>query len=293
MASLPRSDDVEHFVIDAGSTDGTLQRLRGLSHIVLVEKPGMPLYQAWNLAVERAAGDAFLFLNGDDWLCKGAIDAILAEIWEAPDCEIIQARANAFGDVRIGARRGKMLVYPSPGLSLDLLHLSIGAPTINAKVIRRSLFDRLGDFDPHFEHAADREFLLRVALAPNPPTCRSVDKIIYSYRIHEGSMTLSQLPRRRVSTAQQHQEIADKFLSYPRLDPLARRYLKAWRAREVVVEAVSQWRAEGLTATLEPAFEAFKRLPGLVVDLDRARRFRQIFVKSCAVSNECCPKVGA
>jgi glycosyltransferase involved in cell wall biosynthesis len=57
----------EVIVQDGGSTDGTLDILRGCgNHLDWRSGPDSGIYDAWNKAAERASGDWVLFLGADD-----------------------------------------------------------------------------------------------------------------------------------------------------------------------------------------------------------------------------------
>ena len=60
--------NVEHIVIDGGSTDGTLAILeRYKNHLAhVVSEPDKGIYDAMNKGLDRATGDIVCFLNADD-----------------------------------------------------------------------------------------------------------------------------------------------------------------------------------------------------------------------------------
>jgi hypothetical protein len=63
----------------------------------------------------------------------------------------------------------------------------VNAPVPNGWFFRKSLFENIGNFNPNFRLVADREFLIRVALADIRPV--PVARVLYRYRLHEGSAT--------------------------------------------------------------------------------------------------------
>jgi len=74
LASVASQQQVElqHLVVDGGSSDGTLPLLlqhqqQGSLRLVCSE-PDQGVYDAWNKALERITGDWVLFLGADDWL---------------------------------------------------------------------------------------------------------------------------------------------------------------------------------------------------------------------------------
>ena len=78
--------DVEHIVMDGGSTDDTLEIL-GRDPAVRVESGADGgLYDAINRGVALASGDVVGFLNADDVLAPGALAAVGRAVRHAPRC---------------------------------------------------------------------------------------------------------------------------------------------------------------------------------------------------------------
>lgn len=67
-----RNVELEHLIIDGGSTDGTLELIRKSektsSTRLICSEPDSGLYDAWNKALNHISGDWILFLGSDDWL---------------------------------------------------------------------------------------------------------------------------------------------------------------------------------------------------------------------------------
>ena len=89
---------IEHLVIDAGSTDGTLDILRQQSRTRTLNRPGMPLYDAWNLAIAEARGEVIGFLNADDELMPNALATVLSAFESSPETDILCGEAVAVPD---------------------------------------------------------------------------------------------------------------------------------------------------------------------------------------------------
>ncbi len=279
LASVPPHDAVEHIAIDAGSTDGTVERLRRTPSVRLLERPGASLYQAWNEAIDLASGDSLLFLNADDRLQPAGIDAVLDALAADPQADIVQAGAEAFAaDPNEAGNERLVMRYPEPQAGFDLIDLSFGAPTINAKVFRRRVFERYGRFDDRYRLAADRAFLLRMALSASPPRCAAIATVLYNYRIHPGSMTLDFSWRRRASMAREHRQIADALIARDMVAPDIAATLSAWRAREAIAEVASELAQAHVTAVFEPLGALARSFPAALVALGRARRLRRCWL---------------
>jgi Glycosyl transferase family 2 len=231
LESTPFEGPIEHLMIDAGSTDGTLEQLRKRPELRLIERPGLPLYAAWNEALARAEGNYVLFLNADDLLAAGALARIIPLLDGVVD--IVFGEADAFQNDENGNPMIKYLYRGAELTGLTLNALIFGAPIINAKIFRRALLLQKGGFDQSFRFAADRELLLR--LIGTPLNIRYFPMLLYRYRIHSGSMSLQQTPQRRVLTAREHRRIATQVSKHYSEDQATRKMKQAWFTHETAV----------------------------------------------------------
>jgi glycosyltransferase involved in cell wall biosynthesis len=182
----------EHIVIDGGSTDGTLDVLARYPHLRVVSEPDRNLYDAINKGLRLARGDVLGLLNSDDLYAPGAFDAA-AGVLADPAMEMVIGGAEIFT-----LRDGRDTVtrrYTGPRATGLHEANPIGNVTlINASFWRRSLHARIGLFDDRFPLAADKDFWMRLALAP--PAHRLVPRILYRYLSHAGSLTFSDTDQR-------------------------------------------------------------------------------------------------
>jgi glycosyltransferase involved in cell wall biosynthesis len=65
----------EIFVVDDGSTDNPDTVVSGYSHVRLIRQPNQGLSAARNTGLRAAVCDKIIFLDADDRLCQGAIEA--------------------------------------------------------------------------------------------------------------------------------------------------------------------------------------------------------------------------
>jgi glycosyltransferase involved in cell wall biosynthesis len=176
--------DIEHIVVDGGSTDGAAEWLTAQPDVVLLQDRRRGLYDAINLGLQCATGDYVGLLNSDDLYAPGAFAVVSAAFEANPDADAICGFAELFNmDHVLACYRNAY------DLALDAHAALLGHCITNARFFRRSVFDRVGHFSTSYPRSADREFLVRCSAAG----IRSVPvpTLLYRYRSHAGSLTFS------------------------------------------------------------------------------------------------------
>jgi Glycosyl transferase family 2 len=180
-------NNVEHIVVDGGSVDGTLEMLGAHPNIIVVQDRRRGLYDAINLGVEHGSGDVIGLLNSDDTYGPGALRAVERAFVLNPHADAVCGAAELFNADGVLARYNA-----HADLALDCHAALVGACIINARFFRRHVFERCGLFSLDFPLVADREFLVRTLVAGM--VTASTDAVVYRYRSHGGSLTLSARP---------------------------------------------------------------------------------------------------
>lgn len=172
--------DIEHIIVDSGSTDGTKEILNnypdGMSRILHEGRIGV--YYALNRGISQATGDIIGILHSDDMY---------------GDCNVIKDVAEAFAIKEVDAvygdlvyvRRdnpGKVVRYWRPG-EFKYANLKKGwAPAHPALFLRKSVYDKSGLFNTSFSIAADYDFMLR-ALAQRELKAFYLSRVLVKMRL--------------------------------------------------------------------------------------------------------------
>ena len=151
--------DVEHIVMDGGSTDGTiaiLERWRDRISFSSGRDDGQTA--AINAGIARARGDVLGYLNSDDVYYEGAVAAAIEAFERDPDADVV------YGDaVHIDADDGIVGAYSTEEWSIERLKLVcfLCQPAV---FFRRRVIERFGLFDARLNYCMDYEYWLRLGM---------------------------------------------------------------------------------------------------------------------------------
>lgn len=232
IASAAQAGPHQHIVVDGGSRDDTLAICARYPNIEAVSEPGSSIYEAWNIGITRARGDAVMFLNADDELMPETAPTIAQTLRDYPHAELVAGRAAVVDDDAPNA--ATVMLRAAAGGELDVAQLAAGVPAINAIAFRPSVFGRHGKFETCYRVAGDRAFLLRLALERSPVAVASVDTLLYRYHIHAGSLTLKRGLKQRLRIARDHLALSRALLREDLPDSAAL-WLRHMRRREASV----------------------------------------------------------
>jgi glycosyltransferase involved in cell wall biosynthesis len=240
VANLQPGD--EYFVIDGGSTDGSVDIIRRYErHITSwVSEKDAGYGDALAKGFARASGDILCWINAGDLYLPGAFAA--ARHWLTPDLDLI------FGDDFYVDESNRVLSWSRgwvPDLRLATLYGG-WSPLQDACFWRRELFAAIGGIDIGLRYAVDFDLFLRMSIAGRS---RHVPVTFSAFRRHGGQISVSRAAgyheeRRRL---QARQESTDAVSPPTRL---ARRIL--WRGAMSARARVAPrlWQRPDLRGTL-------------------------------------------
>ena len=196
--------DVEHWVIDGGSTDTTAE-VAALHSVRYLSEPDHGIYDALNKGISRATGEIIGLLNSDDLLPHGTLDAVAAAFRD-PGIDVVSGGAEIFRVVN--GKEERVLIQNNPAsIALTPENVLFGVPAINARFFRRRFLQQHLPFDLRYRIAADREMLLRIAVAGARELV--LERILCRYCEHEGSLTIRKKVPLREGAGWEHLDLIE------------------------------------------------------------------------------------
>jgi glycosyltransferase involved in cell wall biosynthesis len=150
--------DVEHLVQDAGSDDGTPERLKNDPRVRLFVEQDAGMYDAINRGFRRASGDVLAWLNCDEQYLPGALRRAGDFLAAHPEVDVL------FGDVVVVNEDGDYLCHRKmlPPLRCHTWTCHLATLSCGMFVRRRVVAEHGLWLDARFRYAGDAEWMLRV-----------------------------------------------------------------------------------------------------------------------------------
>ena len=152
--------NVEHIIIDGGSTDRTLDIVatEGTHVVKLVSEKDNGIYHAMNKGIKFATGDVVAFLNADDFYKDANSLERVAFIMHSEQLDALYGDVEFF---RADQQDTVVRRYNSGRFTPGRLGWG-WMPAHPALFVRRTLFERYGVFRTDYRIAGDFEFIARV-----------------------------------------------------------------------------------------------------------------------------------
>ena len=152
-------DNIEHIVIDGGSTDGTMEILNNHSDSIskIISENDKGVYDAMNKGLDICTGDVVGFLNADDFYANNTIVSQIVDRLQANDLDAI------YGDLVYVDRfdTSKIVRYWKPGNYKKNAFFDGWVMPHPTFFCRKNIYLKHGYYNDNFKIAADFELMLR------------------------------------------------------------------------------------------------------------------------------------
>lgn len=154
--------DIEHIIIDGGSTDGTLEVVKQYSgpNEKIISEPDKGIYDALNKGIGEATGSIIGILHSDDIYAHGDILSKVAAVFEDESVD------SCYGDLQYVDRVNTDKIirhWKSKTYEKNMFYRG-WMPPHPTFFVRRHLYERYGTFNLKLGTAADYELMLRFLL---------------------------------------------------------------------------------------------------------------------------------
>jgi glycosyltransferase involved in cell wall biosynthesis len=208
--------DVEHVIIDGGSTDGTVdiiqQYAQQYSHIRWISEKDRGQSDAMNKGVAMARGEILGFLNVDDFYEPNVLNRVLKHFETLPEPSFLVGDCNLWDDE-------DQLIYVNQPSQISLLNILFDIAQFpfnpSAYFYHASLHRRVGTFDIDDHYSMDLDFVLR---AVQVATVKYVNETLGNFRLIKGTKTSDM-----IQSGQNDNLVAQVFTKYRRKLPIGDR----------------------------------------------------------------------
>jgi glycosyltransferase involved in cell wall biosynthesis len=176
--------EVEHIVIDGGSTDGSVDLMRAHPDIRWVSEPDRGQSHAINKGLSMATGEVLAYLCADDLYEPSSVQRILSVFDTNPVVDVVYADYYFLEGESGRKRRKSAAAFRADQLSK---HNPLGQPAV---WWRRRVYEKFGGFDESLHFCMDHEYWLR--LGPRVQW-RYLPEPLAVSRLHAGAKTSRQL----------------------------------------------------------------------------------------------------
>jgi glycosyltransferase involved in cell wall biosynthesis len=146
--------NIEHIVIDGGSSDGTIEILDRLN-VRYVSGQDAGIYDAMNKGIAIATGEIIGILNCDDYYSTAGVISEVAETFLKTGCELCHGKIQ-----HIDAEGQVVWTVGSDINRINLLKsMRVAHPSV---FVANDVYLKYGAFSVGFKISGDYEFLLRV-----------------------------------------------------------------------------------------------------------------------------------
>lgn len=151
--------NIEHIIIDGGSTDGTLKIIEEYKEGILkiISETDNGIYDALNKGIGLASGDVIGLLHADDFYAHDKVLKMVVDVFENQNVD------SCYGDLQYVHKNetGKVIRHWKSSEYRHGKFKSGWMPPHPTFFVKRWVYEKYGYFNTNFRIAADYELMLR------------------------------------------------------------------------------------------------------------------------------------
>jgi glycosyltransferase involved in cell wall biosynthesis len=173
---------LEILVVDGDSTDRTIEIARSFENVQLVNQNSKGVASAWNEGIAAANGPFVAFLSHDDLWTPDKLRLQINHLLDHPDIQYVISRVKFF--VEPNCRLAS-------GFRKELLQENHVGRVMETLLVRKSLLETIGTFDPQLGTAEDVDWFARAQDHGIPMAI--IPRVLLHKRIHDANTSLNLL----------------------------------------------------------------------------------------------------
>lgn len=165
--------DIEHIVVDGGSTDRTVEIVRSFPSVTrLISEPDNGIYDALNKGIAVATGDVIGFVHSDDMLASNEIISSIANSFSPSMGEMSEGQRGPLNELIDGVYGNldfvdrddpEKVVRKWTSKPYHRKNILYGwAPPHPALFLRKEVYKKYAGYNTSFKIAGDYDFMIRI-----------------------------------------------------------------------------------------------------------------------------------
>jgi glycosyltransferase involved in cell wall biosynthesis len=171
---------VEHIVMDGGSTDGTIDILKQYPHLIWRSERDRGQADALNKGLALARGAIIGWINSDDYYKEGILGSVVRHFESSGASWVVGRQAQVFDD------ESPVVFRDSPKITFDTLVRDPDIVRQQAAFYKRSVLNTTGGWNPGCHMAMDYDLWVRLSRF-SPPIMVGEDWAFF--RLHAAQKT--------------------------------------------------------------------------------------------------------
>ncbi|HEU0063826.1 MAG TPA: glycosyltransferase family 2 protein [Flavisolibacter sp.] len=151
--------NIEHIIIDGGSSDATLKIIDSFDHIAhCISEKDNGIYDAMNKGLQMASGDIIAFLNSDDVYADATVISNVVKQFEYKNTDTVYGDLNYVHkeDMNRVVRKWTSGNYTSNSFKMGWM------PPHPSFFALKKVYEKVGGFNISLKSASDYELMLRI-----------------------------------------------------------------------------------------------------------------------------------
>lgn len=157
--SSQQNVNIEHIIIDGGSTDATLSEVKKSTiNTTIISEPDNGIYDALNKGIGRATGDIIGFLHSDDMFSNATTLSDICEKFKNQKIDVL------YGDLDyINSSDSSKVIRSWRSKKFSPINLYFGwMPPHPTLFVKKEVYQEVGKFDVSYSISADYDFCIRL-----------------------------------------------------------------------------------------------------------------------------------